>query len=155
MATFWATFANVDNRAKSGGTPPVLQGRGSLGLTPLTTTGASGIMQRSSTDWIAPRSGNVTLRGSAAAWVQIAAVPEAAPGADLYIALGERIAETSIPNKPGANNQRATRYRSARFCKLCRKTAGVRWCSQCMRWLCPECKGKRCPEHGDKVSGAS
>ncbi len=98
MATFWATFANVDNRARSGSTLPVMKGRGALGLEPLTTTSGSKKVQSSGADWSASRAGNVTLQASAAVWVEIAASPtavagvaETSDGTTFYLAANERV----------------------------------------------------------------
>ena len=90
MATFWATFNYVENRARTGDTMPVMKGSDAEGMTILTTTGASGIVQRSATDWVAPDRGIVSMRCNGAVWVHVDASPEAAPGIDHYLAADER-----------------------------------------------------------------
>ncbi len=98
MATFWATFSVVENRARKGiEAMPVLQGRGAEGMTALTTSGTSQIVQRSAVDWTAPDTGFVTLRADGAVWVRFAAAPTAAVGSDLYVAANER-REFSVKN---------------------------------------------------------
>ena len=91
MATFWATFGIVDNRARSGGTLPVMKGRGQLGLTALTTSGSSQIVQRAAADFSAADDGALTFRCDGAVWVMIAAAPTAAAGANFYLAANERL----------------------------------------------------------------
>ncbi len=98
MATFWATFAAVENRARSGGTLPVMKGRGAVGLEPLTTTTGSLVIQDASGDWSAPRNGTVTIQTDLAQWVAIAASPTAivgvantTAGVDFYLAANERL----------------------------------------------------------------
>ena len=91
MASFWATFGVVDNRAKSGGTQPVMQGRAQEGMTALTTSGASQIVQRAAVDWVAPDEGAVTMRADGNVWVMIAAAPVAAAAANFFLAANERM----------------------------------------------------------------
>ena len=91
MATFYATFAQVSVRDNDGQViAEVMKGRGAEGLTALTTSGASGIAQRSSADWSAPADGYVTMRATGAVWVRIAAAPTAAAGADFFLGADER-----------------------------------------------------------------
>lgn len=91
MATFWATFTTVRNTPRSGGALNLIKGRDAEGMTPLTTTGASGIVQRSASDWVAPATGAISVRCTGAVWVHIAAAPEAAPETDHYLAANERL----------------------------------------------------------------
>ncbi len=84
MASFWATFNKIDNRALTD-TMPVMRGRDAEGLTVLTTSGTSQIVQRSAADWEAPNHGFVTVRASAAVWMHIAAAPTAVASTDWYI----------------------------------------------------------------------
>ncbi len=91
MATFWATAGIVDNRARSGGTQPVMKGRGMLGLTALTTSGGSQTVQRSGSDWTAIEEGALTCRCDGAIWIMIAASPTAAAAATFYLAANERL----------------------------------------------------------------
>ncbi len=99
MATFWATFANVENRARSGGTLPVMRGgTGALGLEPLTTSSSSQNVQNGAGDWTASRDGNITIQSSAAVWLAIAASPTAVAGVagsingvHFYLAANERL----------------------------------------------------------------
>ncbi len=98
MAIFWVTFAAVENRARSGGTIPVMKGRGAVGLEPLTTTTSTLIAQDAAGDWSAPRNGTVTIQADVALWVHVAAAPVAVKGvanttvgAAFYLAANERL----------------------------------------------------------------
>lgn len=84
MASFWATFNKIDNRAKTN-TMPVMRGADAEGLTVLTTSGSSQIVQRSATDWKAPNHGYVVIRASSAVWVHIDPAPVAVASTDWYI----------------------------------------------------------------------
>ncbi len=98
MATFWATFGNVDNRARTGGTLPVMKGRHAVGLEPLSVSGTSQVIQFNSADWVASLAGTVTLQADGAVWVAIAATPVAVKGVagvtdgvTFYIGTNERL----------------------------------------------------------------
>ncbi|MCH7865943.1 MAG: hypothetical protein IIC56_12105 [Proteobacteria bacterium] len=62
-----------------------------LGLTALTTSGSSQIVQRSAADFSAADDGALTFRCDGAVWVMIAAAPTAAAGANFYLAANERL----------------------------------------------------------------
>ncbi len=85
MASFWATYNVVSNRALTN-TMPVMKGADAEGLTILTTSGSSQIVQRSATDWKAPSHGYVSVRSDANVWVHIDASPTAVAATDWYIA---------------------------------------------------------------------
>ncbi len=96
MATFWATFNVVSNRALTD-TMPVLRGADAEGLRPITTSGTSQIVQRDSGDWTAPNHGYLTVRCDGAVYIHIDTSAVAVSGAvgatdpvDWYIASGER-----------------------------------------------------------------
>jgi len=90
MATFWATYNTVENRGRVGyESQPVMKGRDAEGLTALTTSGTSQIVQRAAADWAAPDTGYVTLRCDGAVWVHFALVPVAAASTDWYIPANE------------------------------------------------------------------
>ena len=91
MATFWATFSTVQNIPRSGGGLKLVKGRDAEGMTALTTSGSSQIVQRSAADWSAPDSGAVSMRANGAVWVHIAAAPTAVAATDHYVAANERI----------------------------------------------------------------
>ncbi len=84
MASFWATFNKIDNRALTE-TMPVMRGSDAEGLTVLTTSGTSQIVQRSAADWSAPNHGYVVIRASAAVWVHIDPAPVAVASTDWYL----------------------------------------------------------------------
>lgn len=95
MAIFRSTFALSDNqhprnRPEATG-KEVLQGRGANGLTELTTTVTSGLVQDGGSDFAAPQDGYVTMHASAAMWVKIAAAPTAAVASDFYMEALERL----------------------------------------------------------------
>ena len=91
MATFWLTYGTVDNRARSGGTQPVLHGRSLLGAAALSTSGSSQTIQRAAVDFSMPDHGMITVRSDGAVWVHIAAAPTAAAGVAFYLAAAERM----------------------------------------------------------------
>ncbi len=88
MASFWATFNVVDNRARTE-TLPVTKGSAAEGLTVLTTSGTSQIVQRSAADWETPNHGYLTVRCDAAVWIHIDPSPTAAASTDWYIPADE------------------------------------------------------------------
>ena len=91
MATFWATFTTVHNVAKSGGALKLIKGRDAEGLTALTTSGSSQIVQRSAADWSAPDTGAVSVRADGAVWIHIDASPTAVAATDHFLAANERL----------------------------------------------------------------
>ena len=88
MASFWGTFNKVEGRAKAT-TMPVMRGANAEGLTVLTTSGSSQIVQRSAADWKAPNHGFLTVRASVAVWIHIDASPTAVAATDWYIPADE------------------------------------------------------------------
>ena len=91
MASFWATFTTVRNAVQSGGALKLIKGRDAEGLTVLTTSGTSQIVQRSAADWSAPDVGALSVRADGAVWIHIDASPTAAASVDHYLASGERL----------------------------------------------------------------
>ncbi len=89
MATFWATFTTVRNTPRSGGSLNLIKGRDAEGLTVLTTSGTSQIVQRSASDWEAPSTGALVVRTDGAVWLHFAAAPVAAASTDHYLAANE------------------------------------------------------------------
>lgn len=80
MATFWAGYNIVGNRAKTT-TMPVVRGSDAEGLRPITTSGSSQIVQRVGVDWKSPNHGFITVRCDGAVWIHIDPSPTAVAGA--------------------------------------------------------------------------
>ena len=94
MAIFRSTFALADNQHSSNRPGPgnqVFHGRGANGLTELSTSGTSGLVQDGGSDFSAPQAGLVSMRATGPVWVQVAAAPVAAVAADFFLDLGERL----------------------------------------------------------------
>lgn len=84
MTQIKVTFSTVNNFADAlGRTQPVMQASGAEGLTPLTTGGAAGIVQRAAVDWVAPANGYISIYSGVATWVRVSSAGSAAaPGVD-------------------------------------------------------------------------
>ncbi len=88
MATFWATHNIVGNRARTT-TMPVMRGSDAEGLTAITPSGSSQIVQRSGADWTCPNHGFLTIHCDGAVWVHIDPTPVAVAATDWYIPANE------------------------------------------------------------------
>ncbi len=89
MATLRVTAGQVRGRARSGGTPPVMRGANAEGLTSITTSGTSQIVQRAASDWEAGADTEfVRLWCDGNVWIHIDAAPVAVADIDHYLPSG-------------------------------------------------------------------
>ncbi len=92
MTQLLVTFSVVNNFSDAlGRTQPVMRASSAEGLTPLTTTGAAQVVQRTGVDWTAPANGYISVFSGVATWVRVSSAgSDAAAGVDWDFALGER-----------------------------------------------------------------